>query len=237
MSDNWPAELLADGRSLRDVGGGVRSALPSSDAGAPYDRTAAAYDRLVRSRLYNRAVWSTSPEAYVAFAADAIGSSDGPLLDVGCGTALFTAALYRASRRRIALVDRSQGMLARAAQRIGGRFGAAGPALLQADLFGLPFRPGSFDTVTCHGVLHLMDDVPAVLRALREQAAPGAGLFASSLVGESSRGRAWLRMLHKAGEVVAPRSAAEVVALARAEWGERVEVRRDGCMLFLTARA
>ncbi|MEJ3654725.1 class I SAM-dependent methyltransferase [Actinomycetes bacterium KLBMP 9759] len=233
MPDEWPAELLAEGRSLRDVGGGVRSALASSDEGAPYDRTAAAYDRLVNSRLYNRVVWSTSPEAYIAFAADAVGSADGPLLDVGCGSALFTAALYRASRRRVALVDRSQAMLARAARRIG----RTGPALLQADVFGLPFRAGSFDTVTCHGVLHLMDDAAAVLRALREQAAPGAGLFVSSLVAESARGRAWLRILHGAGEVAAPRAAADVVALARAEWSGPIEARRDGCMLFLAAKA
>jgi len=39
---------------------------------------------------------------------------------VGCGSAVFTAAAYRTAGRPLVLVDRSLGMLARAAQRLGG---------------------------------------------------------------------------------------------------------------------
>lgn len=92
----------------------ISTALPD-DVGAPYDRRAAAYDRLVANRLYNRLVWGTSPTAYRAFAAEAAADSEGPLLEVGCGTAAFTAGAYAATERYVQLVDRSRGMLERAA--------------------------------------------------------------------------------------------------------------------------
>ena len=90
------------------------------------------------------------------------------------------------------LVDRSLGMLARAAQRLGGPHPAP-VALVQADLFDLPFLPGQFTSVACHGLLHLFDDLAAVLRVLSGQVAAGGSLYVTSLVAETaigSRGQA-----------------------------------------------
>ncbi len=86
--------------------------------GTPYDRRAAVYDRLVRSPLYNRVAWSTSPDDYADFAAGAIASSSGPLLEVAAGSAAATAELHARSTRPTVLVDRARPMLERAAQRI-----------------------------------------------------------------------------------------------------------------------
>lgn len=69
----------------------------------------------------------------VAFATAAVRAGDGPLLDVGCGSAVFTAAVYQITRRSIVLADRSLG---RAQQRING---SAGVVFVQANLFDLPF--------------------------------------------------------------------------------------------------
>ena len=88
------------------------------DAGAPYDRRAAVYDRLVRSRTYNRLAWSTTPYEYAQFAAEAIASADGPLLEAAAGSAAATAELHARSPRPTVLVDLSQAMLERAAHRI-----------------------------------------------------------------------------------------------------------------------
>ncbi|HEV2769816.1 MAG TPA: class I SAM-dependent methyltransferase [Solirubrobacteraceae bacterium] len=230
------AELLRPERGLQRVTDHVLSALPADDPGdGAYDRRAATYDRLVGSRLYNRLVWGSSPRAYAAFAQRAVRAGEGPLLDVACGSAVFTASIYGESARPVVLADRSKGMLQRAAQRLE-RSEHPSPVLLQADLFDLPFVPASFTTVACHGALHLFEDLAGALGALRAQLAPQGTLYATSLVAETTIGRRWLALLHRAGEVAAPRRAMELLAAAQAELSD-VTLHREGSMVFITARA
>ncbi len=183
----------------------IESAL--DDSGAPYDRKAAGYDRLVRSRTYNRLVWATSPDDYTQFAAAAIAEDDGPLLDVGAGSAAATAQLHAASGRPTVLADTSRAMLERAGERIGDD--APHIRLLQADALDLPLD-GGFTTVLCMGLVHLFDDPGALLDALLAQTASGGVVHLSSLVAETGVGRRYLRVLHRAGEVAAPRTAAQL---------------------------
>jgi SAM-dependent methyltransferase len=225
---------VAAGRILRSAGGSVLSALPVGDQGAAYDRRAALYDQLVASRLYNRLLWGASPAAYAGFAARALASGDGRLLDVACGSLVFTADVYRRSARPLILVDRSSGMLQRAARRLGGDTGAT---LIQADVSDLPFAPGAFDTVACHGALHVFDDLGGVLRSLRAQLAPGGSLYATCLVAETPVAARYLHLLHRAGEIAAPRRQVDVHAAARAALGDRTVVGRHGAMCFLIAPA
>ena len=65
--------------------------------------------------------------------------------------------------------------------------------------------------------------------ALLAQAAPGGKVHATSLVAETAIGRRYLRVLHRAGEVAAPRTADELRA---ALGGVDLEVR--GSMAYLT---
>lgn len=203
-----------------------REGLPD---GASYDRAAALYDRLVRSRVYNRLAWSTSPRDYEEFAAGAFADGTGPLLEAAAGSAAATAELHASSARESTLVDLSREMLERAGSRI-----AADPAgtpdgvrLIRADVLDLPFEPGTFDTVLALGAAHLFDDVAALRDALLEQLAPGGHLHLAGLVAETRRAGAYLRALHRAGEVAAPRTAAEL----RDELGVD-ELRVEGCMAF-----
>lgn len=228
----WLTDALAPDRELRDVGGGVLSALDPHEECSPYDRRAATYDRLIGSRLYNRLIWGASPAAYTAFAAESIASSDGPLLDVGCGTAIFTAQTYRSTARPLVLLDRSLGMLRRAVRRLEGHH-TKQIAFVQADLFALPFQPGSFTTVACHGLPHLFDDPGRVLGRLRSQLATGGSLYASSLVAQTTVGSAMLRVLHRVGETAEPRQEHELAALANSALGDEVRTSRQGCMAFL----
>ncbi|MDP1849892.1 MAG: class I SAM-dependent methyltransferase [Solirubrobacteraceae bacterium] len=223
--------LLAPGRTLRPSRGPVVSALPAGDEGARYDRRAATYDRLIGSRLYNRLAWGTSPSQYTAFAAEAVAAGSGPLLDAGSGTATFTAAAYRETGRPLVLIDRSVDMLERAT----GRLADAPAAFVQADLLDLPFSPGQFSTVACFGVLHVLDDAPAALAALRDQLAAGGQLFASMLVADRAAGRAYLNALHRAGEVAQPRRAEHLADAAQYVFGARVDIRRTGSMAWLRA--
>ncbi|MGI8753267.1 MAG: class I SAM-dependent methyltransferase [Acidimicrobiales bacterium] len=232
MPVTWITELLAPGRELHDVGGGLVSALNSDERGSPYDRQAATYDRLVGNRLYNRLVWGTSPVTYAAFADTTVADSDGPLLDVDCGTAVFTSASYRSTERSLILVDRSLGMLRRAAERLQGH-DPTRVAFVQADLFDLPFQPASFATVACHGLLHLFDDPSQVIQVLRSQVAAAGTLYTTSLVAETAIGTRALRLLHRIGEAAVPRSKDELVMAARSELDGSVHVRREGSMTFL----
>lgn len=233
MVPTWVTALLASDRELRASGGRLLSAVTSAVPATRYDRHAVAYDRLVGSTAYNRFVWRSSAASYSAFAAEAVADGDGPLLDLGCGTTLFTAPAYRGTDRPLLLVDRSPGMLARAA----GRLGDVDPervVLVQADLFDLPFRPGSFATTVSYGLLHLFDDPAPLLQVLDAQRSPGGTLRATSLVAETALAGPVLRLLHLAGETAPPRTLDELAGIARGVVAD-IDVTREGGMAFLRA--
>lgn len=224
--------VLAGGRTIRAVRDGVLSALPTDDEGAPYDRKAAVYDRVVGADAYNRVVWGTSVGTYCDFASEALASGSGLMLDVGCGSAVFTAGVYGRTTRPLLLVDRSVGMLARASVRLEG----SSATLVQADLDDLPFAPGSFTTVACFGMLHVLEDPWSALAALWRQVAPGGRILASMLITDRALGGAYLRLLERTGEVGPPRSLAELAAAARQVCGDSATVGRTGSMAWLRAR-
>jgi SAM-dependent methyltransferase len=209
------------------------------DAGAPYDGRAAVYDRLVRSRAYNRLAWSTDPAQYEDFARTAIAAARGPLLEAAAGSAAATARLHATSPRETVLVDLSRPMLERAAQRIAACSGGAGdelPAhvrLVQADIRALPFSTHGFETVLALGLAHLFEDLPALVAALREQLATGGELYLAGLVAETRRARRYLGLLHRAGEVAAPRAADDLYEAL----GRPVDFRTAGCMAYATLPA
>jgi SAM-dependent methyltransferase len=62
--------------------------------------------------------------------------------------------------------------------------------LLQADLFALPLRPGSFDRVFCYGVLQHTPDPARAFHALVEQVKPG-GFLAADVYERSRRLDRW----------------------------------------------
>src|SRR6185503_1597512 len=112
-------EVVADGRSVRLIEEDIYSVLPDVSVQHLYDKRASLYDFFVSTRLYNFVMWGASPRDYVQFARQAIdSSSDGVLLDAGCGSMLFTARTYASSNRRIVAFDQSLAMLRRARQRL-----------------------------------------------------------------------------------------------------------------------
>jgi len=205
----------------------------------PYDRQAAGYDRLVRSPLYNRLAWSTSPDDYTRFAAAAIGSADGPLLEVAAGSAAATAELHALSRRPTVLLDLSRAMLERAAERIAAASGHGDHdlpphiRLVQDDLFAASFPAPGFATVLGLGLTHLFDDLPGLVTAMRRLAAPGGQLHVTGLVAETRRGRRYLKLLHRAGQVAEPRTAEEL----HDALGRPAIFHTAGCMAYATLLA
>lgn len=207
------------------------------DAGAPYDGRAGLYDRLVRSRIYNRLAWSSSPDDYARFAATAFAESDGPLLEVAAGSAAATAELHAGALRPTVLLDLSRPMLERAAARIAAvAVGDEVPAhvrLVQADLFEMPPDWRGFTTILALGLTHLFDDLPGLVGALRRVLTPTGHLYLAGLVAETRRGRQFLEILRRAGEVGPPRTAEEV----RTALGRPAQFSTTGCMAYATLDA
>jgi SAM-dependent methyltransferase len=238
-------DLLLDPSAVRAVDDRVWSVLPPDVPGQRYDGRAKAYDAVVGSRLYNRLLWGSSPRAYSAFAARALAWGSGPLLDGGCGSLVFTADVYARATRPIVLVDRSIGMLRAARARLL-RACALTPSsigppdeivLLQGDIRRLPFRDGSFDTVLSMGMLHLFEDAGTIVTALSNAARPGGQLFLTSLIAETRVGRRYLSVLHRAGEVAAPRTRAQLLLELQRAAVFPFEIATEGSVAFIAAHA
>jgi len=215
---------------------GIFSVLPDETPGQRYDSRARAYDRLIGSRLYNRIFWGSAPDEYRAFARRAVESSrSGWLLDAGCGTLLLTARAYAAAPERpVVALDQSIGMLQRARERLAETSGGRSQhvVFLQADLLDLPFSEHCFQTVLSMGMLHLFDNVWPLVRALSRITQPGGHLFLSSLVANGRFGDRYLRFLHRAGEVAAPRTAAELERVLRDALGNDATFSVTGNMSY-----
>lgn len=93
------------------------------------------------------------------------------VLDVGCGAGRFTEIAV-ASGAEVVSIDFSEAVDACHLNH------GHNPNLniLQADIYKLPFRPGSFDYVYCFGVLQHTPDVKKSFLALPAQLKPGGSL-------------------------------------------------------------
>jgi SAM-dependent methyltransferase len=235
----WIEDVMGDGRPLRQLEERLFSVLPEGTAGHAYDGRARAYDRMIGSGLYNRIAWGTSPADYRRFARRAVQSAPGGwFLDAGCGTLLLTADAYLAAPTRpIVVLDQSLGMLKRARERVlgGGKRLPPHIVFLQADLLDLPFRPGAFRTVMSMGMLHLFADAGPLAAKLESLLLPDGGLFLTSLVENGRLGDRYLRLLHRQGEVAAPRTAAALEAQLRAVIRRPLDYTVTGNMTYAVA--
>ncbi|WP_263789987.1 class I SAM-dependent methyltransferase [Salinibacter sp.] len=231
--------LLTADPNPREVRPSVYSVLPTGAQSASYDARASSYDRVVGSWLYNRLLWGASTESYRAFARDALADGEGPLLDAGAGSAVFTADAYARSSRPLLLVDCSAGMLEAARDRIARQSGGELPGritLLQADATSLPVQAESADTVLSMALFHLIEDLEGLLEELFRVLRPGGRLFATSLVTDRKVGRQYLWLLHKTGEIATPIAQRELKQVVRGALGQRPRIRREGNMAFLSAK-
>ncbi len=114
---------------------------------------------LTKERFYSGTGWS--PE-------ELKGSR---ILEVGCGAGRFTQIMLDAGAQVYSL-DMSSAVDA--------CFANNGPSenlcLAQADVYGIPFRPHSFDKVFCYGVLQHTPDPQAAFRSLVKFVKPGGSL-------------------------------------------------------------
>jgi SAM-dependent methyltransferase len=93
------------------------------------------------------------------------------LLDVGCGTGVFSRPLARAAGLVVAF-DLSWPMLNRA-QWLARQQGTSNLAFIRGTVLKLPFIAGAFPSINCCGALHLFDQPDAALREMGRVLSPG----------------------------------------------------------------
>ena len=85
------------------------------------------------------------------------------ILDLACGTGVFTRPLARQASRLVVGLDLSRPMLRRA-QRLAENRAIRNIFFVRATAFSMPFADAVFPHVNCCGALHLFDRVGLVLR-------------------------------------------------------------------------
>ena len=216
--------LLRRGYTLREADRGILSVLPTDGPARPYDAwaLAATYDGVVATRLYNRIVWGTTPADYAAFERRALESDrDGWMLDAACGSLVFTAEVFGPNRSRpVVLLDYSLRMLRRARRRLQEAWGRVPDSLvlLQADIVDLPFTSGTFTTVSFPAALHEFEDPVVPVNELGRVLSEDGVLYITSLVSTPGRrfANAYLRGMHRGGQIAAPRSLEELARTFKA---------------------
>jgi ubiquinone/menaquinone biosynthesis C-methylase UbiE len=101
------------------------------------------------------------------------------VLDIGCGTGRLAQRLIaEPAVRSVVGCDFSAGMLAHAAERVGGSGAAAAKAsLVRGDATRLPFVDAAFDAVVSTEAFHWFPDQDAALHDLRRVLRPGGRLL------------------------------------------------------------
>ncbi len=128
-------------------------------------------------------------------AADLLHDVTGPVLDVGCGPGLHTAAL-RADRpqRTVIAADLSPGMARE----------AGAPSVI-ADAAALPVASGSCGGVLAMHMLYHLPDPEAAVREIQRVRAPGGTVLVSTNAGDDKEGLYALCRLATADLPAAPR--------------------------------
>lgn len=99
------------------------------------------------------------------------GRSSGLLLDLACGTGVFTRPLALQDPAVVIGLDLSRAMLKRA-QMLLKREGIRNVLLVRATAFSLPFADAAFHYVNCCGALHLFDRPKDAIDEIRRVLCP-----------------------------------------------------------------
>ena len=127
-----------------------------------YDRIADRFDK--RYAIYS---YDGVRETLVGF----LGEAPAAVLEVGCGTGHWLAAVLARERRILAGIDPSAPMLERA------RIAAPSARLVRARAEDLPWRDRTFDRIFCVNALHHFADRYRFFEEARRILKPGGGLL------------------------------------------------------------
>jgi len=222
--------------NLRLVEPHIYSVYSPGEHTGSYDRVASFYDLVMGNRYYNRLMWGYRVEDFASFCHHSLASStDGWILDAGCGSLVFTAKTYAGySERPVVLLDESIQMLRAAKSRLIRLTGGVpqNMVFLHGDVLQLPFKPAGFRTVLSMNILHVLRDVERVLLELGNVMEEGGTMSLTSLIASNRFGDMYLKMLGRIGQVV-PRTPDQLMAIFnQLELPAKYSVR--GNMMFIS---
>jgi len=103
--------------------------------------------------------------------------SKSTVLEVGCGTGIYTVHWIKSSGRMCGL-DISRGMLVRLREKIN-KIDSEDPFVVEGDSEHLPFHNRRFDAVMSVNAVEHLDNVPAALREMRRVCRDGGKIVVS----------------------------------------------------------
>jgi len=232
------AEVIPPEVGLRLVEPHLYSLSAPGENTNTYDQkgSLALYDQVACNRVYNRLVWGYSTSEYNALCRGALGSSsEGWVLDAGCGALAFTAQTYADyDERPVIFLDQSLKLLRLAKSRLAKLHGSIpeNAVFLHGDVLHLPFKPKSFGTIISLNLLHVLEDVRRVLLELRKVLMDGGTMSFTTLIENHRFADRYLQAWARAGEAV-PRTARQLLAEFEA-MRMPVSYRIQGNMAFIS---
>jgi SAM-dependent methyltransferase len=232
------SEILVPEISLRLIEPHLYSLSAPGENTNAYDQGGALsfYDKVACNRLYNRLVWGYSTLDYHTLCREALNSStEGWVLDAGCGSLAFTAETYAPyAARPVVFLDQSLTLLSLAKSRLARLHGRVpdNAVFLHADVMHLPFKPESFGTIIAMNLLHVIPDIRHLLQNLRQSLVPGGTMTFTTLIENHRLADRYLHLWANAGELI-PRTADQLLAEGAA-LDMPVSYRIQGSMAFMT---
>lgn len=208
----WSALFLPN-TVLRQVEPDIYSVLPNNETGNEYDgQFGFIYDLIACNWIYNRLIWGYSVKIFSRVAEEALqATTEGTMLDLGCGSLAFTARTYcRYPERPVILADQSLKMLRMAKSKLIQLKGKVPDnlTLLHADALQLPFQEKTFRTVLSENLLHCLPDTGVLLKRLDKIIANDGKMIFTTLVKTNRLADKYLQALADSGKLV-PRTPAD----------------------------
>jgi ubiquinone/menaquinone biosynthesis C-methylase UbiE len=207
LNENDLSALLRENTILRSVEPGIYSVLPNNESGNEYDsQFGFIYDLVACNPIYNRIIWGYSVKMFPKIAVDALwSSSEGNVLDLGCGSLAFTAKAYsQYADRPVVLADQSLKMLRMAKTRLIKQNGKLPDNLvfLHSDALNLPFQENAFATIISENLLHCLDDTSIFLKQLRNIISENGKIYFTTLIKTNRLADKYLQALADGGKLI-----------------------------------
>jgi cytosine/adenosine deaminase-related metal-dependent hydrolase len=175
----------ATGVAIADTSAAARPSVPAREA---YRLASQSYDAESNPML-------VLEQRFVERLLPSVAGLD--VIDLGCGTGRWLAALARLTPRSLLGVDLSAEMLAQAKRKLGGA-----ARLVLADCESLPLPRSSADLILCSFVTSYLCDLTVFAEQVRRLLRPGGMVFITDVHPTTSASLGWRRGFHVDGEFI-----------------------------------
>ena len=205
--DKYLSEVMLEKQKLRLVEPHIYSIAEDELIENEYDTGfGSIYEWVACNPIYNRVMWGYSTAKFATFVQKALTTTtQGSVLDLGCGSLSFTAQTYAHYRNRpVVLLDQSLKMLKTAKSRLVKlhKIIPENISFLHADARDLPFREHSFNTVIALNLLHCVDDLKVLMAGLKNTVSKDGRMYFTTLLKTGRFTDRYLKALANADKLV-----------------------------------